>query len=137
MVANPEPAQIPPSLVDLLTTTVLAHITTTGGDGSLVSHLTWVDYDGEHVLTSSPRDSYKCRNVRARPQVAISVADPAKAGRVLSTSGRVTAIRDDEGLVFINKLAQRYNGRPYWRTGEREIFEITPDRVRARGWRSA
>ena len=133
MVTKSVPAQIPASLVDLLTTTVLAHLTTTGGDGSLVSHLVWIDYDGEHVLTSSPKGSYKGRNVRARPQVGISVADPANAGRVLSISGRVTAIRDDEGLVFINRMAQRYNGRPYWRTGEREIFEITPDRVRARG----
>jgi PPOX class probable F420-dependent enzyme len=134
MSANAQPARIPPSVVDLLTTTALAHLTTTGGDGSLVSHLVWVDYDGEHVLTSSPKGSYKGRNIRARPQVAISVADPANAGRVLSISGRVTAIRDDDGLAFINKLSQRYNGRPYWRsTGEREIFEITPDRVRARG----
>ena len=133
MVTQPATAQIPASLVDLLTTTVLAHLTTIGGDGSLVSHLVWVDYDGQHVLTSSPKGSYKGRNVRARPQVAISVADPANPGRVLSISGRVTAIRDDDGLVFINRMAQRYNGRPYWRTGEREIFEITPDRVRARG----
>jgi PPOX class probable F420-dependent enzyme len=133
MAPGSEAARVPPQLVDLLTTTVLAHLTTVGRDGSLVSHLVWVDYDGEHVLTSSPKGSYKGRNIRARPQVALSVADPSNPGRVLSISGRVTAIRDDEGLAFINRLAQRYNGRPYWRTGEREIFEITPDRVRARG----
>jgi hypothetical protein len=46
-------------------------------------------------------------------------------------SGRVTEIRDDEGLAFINRLSERYAGAPYPRTGPREIFVITPDRVRA------
>jgi PPOX class probable F420-dependent enzyme len=133
MAPEAQPVPIPPSLVDLLTTRFLAHLTTIGGDGSLVSHLVWIDDDGQHVLTSSPKGSYKGRNVRARPQVAVSVADPDNPGRVLSISGRVTGIRDDDGLAFINRMAQRHNGRPYWRSGEREIFEITPDRVRARG----
>jgi PPOX class probable F420-dependent enzyme len=133
MASETSPVPIPESLVDLLTTTYLAHVTTTGGDGSLVSHLVWIDYDGTHVLTSSPKGSYKGRNMRARPQVAVSVADPHNPGRVLSISGRVTAIRDDVGLEFINRMSQRYSGRAYSRTGEREIFEITPDRVRARG----
>ena len=45
--------------------------------------------------------------------------------------GRVTDIRDDEGLAFINRLSERYVGALYPRTGPREIFVITPDRVRA------
>jgi PPOX class probable F420-dependent enzyme len=124
-------AEIPASLADLLRTNVPAHVTLLEADGSLVTHVMWVDYDGEHVLASSPTASYKSRALRARPQVAISVVDPADPWRRLSISGRVTAIRPDEGLAFINLLSERYMGTPYPRPGAREIFVITPDRVRA------
>jgi len=122
---------IPEELAYLLTTNVLAHVSLTGADGSLVTHVMWVDYDGEHILTSSPTKSYKSRALRQRPNIAVSVVDPADPWRRLSISGRVTEIRDDEGLAFINKLSQRYVGLPYPRPGSREIFVVTPDRVRA------
>ncbi len=91
----------------------------------------WVDFDGSHILTSSPTASYKSRAFRRRPQVAISVVDPNDPWRRLSISGRVTDFHDDEGLAFINKLSQRYTGRPYARPGAREVFTIAPEKVRA------
>jgi PPOX class probable F420-dependent enzyme len=122
---------IPEELAYLVTTNVLAHVSLTASDGSLVTHVMWVDYDGENIMTSSPTASYKSRALRQRPNIAVSVVDPADPWRRLSISGRVTEIRDDEGLAFINRLAQRYVGVPYSRPGSREIFVIAPDRVRA------
>jgi len=122
---------IPVELADLLQTNVLAHVSLTAANGSIVTHVMWVDYDGEHVVTSSPAASYKSRALRARPQVAVSVVDPANPWRRLSISGRVTEIHADEGLAFINRMAQRYVGGRYPRTDPREVFVITPDRVRA------
>jgi len=122
---------IPEELAYLLRTNVVAHVSLTQADGSLVTHVMWVDYDGEHILTSSPISSYKSRALRERPNVAVSVVDPADPWRRLSISGRVTETRDDEGLAFINTLSQRYVGAPYPRPAPREIFVITPDRVRA------
>jgi hypothetical protein len=122
---------IPEELTYLLRTNVVAHVSLTQADGSLVTHVMWVDYDGEHILTSSPTSSYKSRALRERPNVAVSVVDPADPWRRLSISGRVTEIRNDEGLAFINTLSQRYVGAPYPRTAPREIFVVTPDRVRA------
>jgi PPOX class probable F420-dependent enzyme len=124
-------AEIPGELSYLLSTNVIAHVSLAEADGSLVTHAMWVDFDGGRILTSSPKESYKSRAFRLRPQVAISVVDPADPWRRLSISGRVTEIRDDEGLALINKLSQRYVGAPYPRTAPREIFVITPDRVRA------
>ncbi len=123
--------EIPEELAYLLRSNVLAHVSLTEADGSIVTHVMWVDYDGEHILTSSPTQSYKSRAFRARPNVSISVLDPADAWRRLSISGHVTDIREDEGLAFINKMSQRYSGTPYPRPGPREIFVITPDKVRA------
>lgn len=122
---------IPEELAYLLRTNVLAHVSLAKADGSLVTHVMWVDYDGEHIQTSSPTESYKSRALRERPNIAVSVVDPADPWRRLSISGRVTEIRDDQGLAFINRLSQRYVGAPYSRPGSREILVITPDRVRA------
>ena len=122
---------IPEELTYLLRTNVVAHVSLTQADGSLVTHVMWVDYDGDQILTSSPIGSYKSRALRERPNVAVSVVDPADPWRRLSISGRVTEIRNDEGLAFINTLSQRYVGAPYPRPAPREIFVVTPDRVRA------
>jgi len=122
---------IPEELAYLLRTNVVAHVSLAAADGTLVTHVMWVDYDGEHILTSSPTTSYKSRALRRRPHVAVSVVDPADPWRRLSISGRVTEIHDDEGLAFIDLLSQRYTGTAYQRPGPREIFVITPDRVRA------
>ena len=122
---------IPDDLSYLLTTDVPAHLTAVAGDGSLVTHVVWVDFDGEHILTGSPAGSYKGRVFRRRPQVSISVVDPQDPWRRLSISGHVVDIRPDEGLALINKLSQRYTGTPYPRPDPREIFVIEPDRVRA------
>jgi nitroimidazol reductase NimA-like FMN-containing flavoprotein (pyridoxamine 5'-phosphate oxidase superfamily) len=92
----------------------------------------WVDYDGEHVLVSSPAGSRKGRNWRRNPQAAISVVDRSDQWRFLIIRGRVTDFRPDEGLAFIDKLSLRYTGVPYARRQyEREIFVIKPDYVRA------
>jgi hypothetical protein len=56
---------------------------------------------------------------------------PADPWRRLSISGRVTEIRDDDGLAFVDNLSQRYVGASYPRPAPREIFVITPDQVRA------
>jgi PPOX class probable F420-dependent enzyme len=122
---------IPEELAYLLQTNVPAHVSLTKADGSIVTHVMWVDCDGEVILTSSPTGSYKGRALRARPQIAVSVVDPDDPWRRLSISGRVTAIREDEGLAFINLMSRRYVGAAYSRTGPREIFVITPDQIRA------
>ena len=124
-------SSIPEELAYLLRTNVLAHVSLTGADGSVVTHVMWVDYDGDQILTSSPIGSYKSRALRERPNVAVSVLDPTDPWRRLSISGHVSSIRDDEGLAFINAMSMRYVGTPYSRPGPREVFVITPDRVRA------
>jgi len=125
-------AAIPDDLVDLLTTDRVGHVASIRPDGSIAIHITWIDHDGEHVLTSSRVGSRKGRNWRRNPQAAVSVVDRDDPWRFLQIRGRVTDIRPDTGLAFIDKLSRRYLGRDYDRRDfEREIFVITPDHVRA------
>lgn len=126
------PPLVPEYLVDLLTSDRVGHVSSIRPDGSIATHLMWIDWDGEHVLTSSPVGSRKGANWRRDPQVSVSVVDRVDQWRYVIVRGRVTDIVTDEGLRFIDRLSVRYTGGPYFRRGwEREIFVITPDHVRA------
>jgi hypothetical protein len=60
----------------------------------------------------------------------ISFSDEHQAQ--IAIRGRVTDIRPDEGLAFIDKMSLRYVGAPYFRReSPREVFFITPDHVTA------
>jgi PPOX class probable F420-dependent enzyme len=124
-------AEIPADLLDLVTSDVVGHVAFVAPDGSLRTVILWVDFDGDHVLTSSPVGSFKGRAWRRDPRAAVSVVDHNDPWRALSISGRVVDIVPDEGLAFINKLSQRYVGRTYSYAGSREIFTIEIERVRA------
>jgi PPOX class probable F420-dependent enzyme len=129
--ANDHPAVIPDDLAHLLTTDHIGHVSFLRDDGTIATTLMWVDWDGEHVLTSSPIGEFQGRRLRANPTISVSVVDHADDWRFIAVEGRVTEIRPDTDLVFIDKLAQRYTGSAYRRRNyERETFVITPDRIR-------
>jgi hypothetical protein len=90
----------------------------------------WMDWDGEHVLTSSMVGSRKAANWARDPHVTVSVVDRTSDWRFLIIRGRLVGKRPDEGLAFIDKLSVRYTGQPYrWRARPREIFLIEPEHV--------
>ncbi len=121
---------IPKELVDLLTTDHIGSVSAVRPDGAIATYLMWVDWDGEHVLTSSPLGSQKGMNWRANPSVSVSVVDHYDDWRNIVVRGRVTDIRPDTDLEFIDRMSERYTGAPYRRRGyEREVFVITPDRI--------
>lgn len=127
---------IPEDLADLLTSNVLAHVTAHRRDGTNAQYLMWVDYDGEHVLTSSMVGSRKATNWARDPNVTLSLVDRSDDWRFLIIRGRVVGTRPDEGLAFIDKMSMRYTGGPYrFRERPREIFVIEPDHVIASGGR--
>ncbi len=129
-------ASIPVDMLDLFEEPVLGQVSYTTGAGMIVPFPMWVDYNGAHLLTSSPVDSKKGRALRVRPQVGVGIVSTKTPWRWLSISGRVVNIRPDEGLAFIDRMSQKYVGETYQRRTAREIFEIEIDRVGQSGnWR--
>lgn len=127
---------IPQDLTDLLTTNVLGHVSALRHDGTMAHYLMWVDYDGEHVLTSSMVGSRKAANWRRDPHVTISVVDRDDGWRFLIIRGRVVDTRPDDGLAFIDKMSMRYTRQSYrFRERPREVFVIEPEHVIASGGR--
>ena len=124
------PAPIPPEALDLFDEPALGHVSYIDPYGRIVTFPMWVDYDGTHILTSSPVGSKKGQSLRQRPQVGLSIVSAANQWHWVSVSGHVVDIRPDEGLAFIDRMARKYTGDAYSRRTPREIFVIAIDRSR-------
>ena len=122
-------ATIAPELSDLFEEPALGHVSYLNRQGQIVTFPMWVDFDGEHLLTSSPVGSRKGRALRERPQVSVSMVSNNNRWHWLSASGRVVDIRPDDNLEFIDRMARKYTGSDYQRRTPREVFTIEVDRV--------
>jgi PPOX class probable F420-dependent enzyme len=123
--------KIPASHQDILEKRAFAHVATIDADGEPQVTPVWIDYDGEYLLVNSQRGRKKDRNLRERPQVAISVQDPENPYRYLGVQGRVVDITEEGAAEHIHKLSRKYNGRDYTlNPGDvRVIYKIQPTNV--------
>jgi anthraniloyl-CoA monooxygenase len=133
--AQPAGGPIPAEFLDLFEKPSLGHLATLMPDGT--PHVTpvWVDYDGECVIVNSAAGRRKDLNIAARRDVAIEIADPDNPNRYVHVRGRVVEVTEDGADRHLDRLAQRYLGRPSypetWRyPGEvRRLYRIRPRRV--------
>ncbi len=123
---------IPESHRDIFTKRAFAHVATLDADGEPQVTPVWVAYDGAHVLINSARGRKKDRNLRARPQVALSVQDPDNPYRYVGLQGRVDEITEEGAAEMMHMFARRYWGRDLYplKPGEqRVIYRIAPEKV--------
>jgi len=123
------PAKVPENLLDLFEEPALGQVSYLNDKGQIVTFPMWVDFDGTHLLTSSPVGSKKGQALRKRPQVGASIVSAKNPWHWLSISGRVVDIRPDENLAFIDRMSHKYTGSGYQRRTPREIFTIEIDRA--------
>lgn len=100
-------AEIPSEYEDLLDGE-FGTVATLLPDGNLHQTVTWVDYDGEHVLLNTVEGRRKVKNVRGHPHASVSVLDPEDSSRYLSVSGEVVEVTADGAGEHANKLGKRY-----------------------------
>jgi PPOX class probable F420-dependent enzyme len=128
---------LPDELRDLLRGPSTCYLATLMPDGSPQLTQTWVDTDGTHILVNTVRGHQKVRNIARDPRVALTVSDPARPTRYFQVRGRVLDVTTDGAVDHIEKLAQRYLGRPYpWYGGRdqvRLLLTIEPRRISTMG----
>lgn len=100
---------IPDSHRDLLERPLFAHLATIRPDGKPQVNPMWFYWDGENVLFTNAKTSYKYRNIVANPEVAISINDPDRPYRYLEIRGTVERIDPDPSGEFFLKVAARYD----------------------------
>lgn len=108
-----------------------AYLATLMPDGSPQVTPVWFDIQGDHILINSAKGRTKDRNMRARPAVALLIADPADSLRYLQIRGRIIEISENGALEHINKLSMKYRGRP-WSPVEGQIritYRLLPEHI--------
>ena len=104
--------------------------------GAPVTHMMWVDCDENFILINTEVHRGKYKNVVADPRVAVMIMDSADNQHYADVTGRVVKrITGPEAREHIEKLAQRYMGKPFIASlivSERVILRIEPERQRVR-----
>ncbi|HXC77522.1 MAG TPA: hypothetical protein VNU19_10765, partial [Candidatus Acidoferrum sp.] len=67
------PDTIPQEVRDVFDEPALAHFSYLNRKAQIITFPIWVDFDGEHILVSSPMGSRKGKSLRERPDVSVSI----------------------------------------------------------------
>jgi PPOX class probable F420-dependent enzyme len=130
---------IPENFHDLLTDEKKAfvYLATLMPDGSPQVTPVWFNTDGEHILINTAQGRIKDRNMRARPWVALCIADPGNPYRYLQLRGKVVEFTTEGADAHIDTLAGKYTGTykyTFGKTGEKRVtYKILPEKVDAHG----
>ena len=128
----PEPP-VPPEVDEFLRQPNPAVIATLRADGSPHSVATWYDWEGGRVLVNMADTRLRLRFMRRDPRVALTVLGQDDWYSHVSLLGRAISIEDDSALADIDRLSQRYFGRPY-RNREQKRVSAWIEVDRWHGW---
>jgi PPOX class probable F420-dependent enzyme len=106
----------------------ILYLATLMPDGSPQVTPVWFDTDGKYILINTNEGRVKDKNMKARPQVAMTIQDPNDLYRYLGIRGEVVGYTTEGADEHINKLSLRYDNKPwtYRETQKRIIFKIKP-----------
>jgi PPOX class probable F420-dependent enzyme len=114
-------------------TKVFAYLATVMDDGSPQVTPVWFNSDDKYLLINTAVGRVKDRNMKARPQVAICIADPNDPYRYIQIRGKVVESTTEGANDHIDTLAWKYRGiRKYdnYRPGmQRIIYKILPESI--------
>lgn len=131
--------KIPESHQDLLKdeTRAFAYLATAMRDGSPQVTPVWFNTDGDYILINSVTGRLKDRNMRARPRMALCIADPQDPYRYLQVRGKIVEITTEGAEEHIDILNLKYHGNPNYAGHSpkypRVIYKVEPERVDGHG----
>ena len=130
---------IPESHQDLLKDDAQAFsylATLTAGGAPQVTPV-WFNTDGEYILINTVVGRIKDKNMRARPKIALCIADPSDPYRYLQIRGQVVESTKEGAEEHIDVLNLKYRGNPHYPKHSpdqpRIIYKIQPEKVDPHG----
>jgi PPOX class probable F420-dependent enzyme len=125
--------RLPKEVRQLLDAPNYVHLSTLRGDGSPRNHVVWIGLEGDHLLVCTSDHTWKAKDMRARPNVALSVVDFANPYRMAALQGTVIEIRPDHDCQHMDQIALKYTSKPFPARGpDRVCFVIAPHHAGAR-----
>jgi PPOX class probable F420-dependent enzyme len=126
-------AAIPDEAKHLFEGKNFAHVATINPDGSPQVSAVWIGLDGDLITFNTAEGRVKPKNLRANPDVAISIAGQENPYENLIVQGKVVELTHDGADDDIDALAKRYldaDSYPFRQPGEeRVIVKIAPEKV--------
>lgn len=117
---------IPDDVRALLDAPNYAHLSTLRADGSPRNHVVWVGLEGDHLLVCTDESSWKAKDMRRDPRVALSIVDLDNPYRMASLQGRVVEVRSDVGCRYMDRISVKYTNAPFPnRGGDRVCFVVS------------
>ena len=89
------------------------HLTTMRADGSPRNWVVWVGLEGDNILVCTGEGSWKAKDMRRDPRVALSVVDADNPYRMAALQGRVIEARSDDDCQFMDPISHKYTGKPF------------------------
>jgi PPOX class probable F420-dependent enzyme len=124
---------MPPEVRALLDAPNYVHLSTLRANGSPRNHVVWVGLEGDHVLVCTSDHTWKAKDMRRDPRVALSVVDVANPYRMAMLQGRVIEERSDEGCGYMDPISIKYTGAPFPSRGaDRLCFVIEVEHAAGR-----
>ena len=109
-----------------------AVVATLRRDGSPHQTLTWIDWDGEHVVFNTAEGRAKPAQLERNPYVSVFVRAEGEPCKWISVSGP-DEMAGEGAAVHIHELSRKYRGRDYDAPEGRIIVRVRPERVTAYG----
>lgn len=124
---------IPESHKDLLEdkTKAFCFLATTTEDGSPQVSPVWFNSDGDYIYINSVEGRLKDRNMRARPQVALTIMNLDAPYRYILLRGKIIEITTVGADAHIHALSHKHMGKD-WDIPEgqiRYIYKFQPEKV--------
>ncbi len=124
MVTRPA-ISIPADVRALLESSNYVHLATLRATGAPRNHLVWVGLEGQHILVCTSDWTWKAKDMRRDPRVALSVVDLENPYRMAGLQGTVVEDRLDEGCRYMDPISIKYTGAPFPSRGpDRRCFVI-------------
>lgn len=131
------PGSLEPTIRDFARADNFATIAVHLDDGSIASHVMWVDASDQHVLINTEVHRAKYRALQSNPLTTVTIWDRDDAYKYAEVRGRLVGeVRGPEARAHIDALSQKYVGSDYDAAqikSERVILQIEPRRQRSRG----
>lgn len=104
--------------------------------GQPITHVVWVDLEGDTLVVNTEVARQKYKNVVRDPRVSLTLIDPENPYVYAEVRGKVVeTVNGTEAREHVDRLSEKYTGGPYKNPigSDRVILRIEPDRVRSQG----
>jgi PPOX class probable F420-dependent enzyme len=107
------PVPVPPEVDAFLALPNPAVVGTVRPDGSPHTAATWYDWEDGRVFLNMDESRLRLRYMRRNPAVSLTVLGDDSWYAQVTLLGRIVSIEDDPDLAGIDRLSNRYYGKPF------------------------